>query len=161
MSTVVVVLDPKGDSSELGQHGHLVMRRQIRAICTALIAVGWLLTCVTQTAAQDPVLQEALAALEAGDYPKTLSMLKPLAEQGNAEAQFYLGRMYAEGRGITKDDVDAMRCDGIARQPTKASRRLSSTSESCTTPVRITRRRCLGCERLPNKATQGPSTTWG
>ena len=32
-----------------------------------------------------------------------LNALKEIAEQGNAEAQFSLGRMYTEGKGVPRD----------------------------------------------------------
>ena len=41
------------------------------------------------------------------DYVTALRNLKPLAEEGNARAQYYLGRMYAFGNGVQKDSVRA------------------------------------------------------
>jgi len=43
-----------------------------------------------------------LAAYLAGDYQTALEEFLPLAEQGHARAQFYLGRMYDKG----EDEVD-------------------------------------------------------
>jgi TPR repeat protein len=47
--------------------------------------------------------EEGRAAYERGDYATAIKKLRPLAEAGNAEAQFYLGAMYAEGRGVPQD----------------------------------------------------------
>jgi TPR repeat protein len=58
----------------------------------------------------------ALADLEAGkrayeqrDYRTALKELKPLAEQGNPEAQALLGLMYSLGRGVPFDVDQAMK----------------------------------------------------
>jgi TPR repeat protein len=38
-----------------------------------------------------------------GDYANAFKEWEPLAEQGDAVSQFYLGRMYADGQGVTQD----------------------------------------------------------
>lgn len=47
--------------------------------------------------------QHAETAYLAGDYPQALRILKPLAEQGDAEAQYILGYMYYYGQGVESD----------------------------------------------------------
>lgn len=47
-------------------------------------------------------------AFKRGDYATALRELRPLAEQGNANAQYRLGLMYANGRGVPKDDTQAV-----------------------------------------------------
>ena len=47
--------------------------------------------------------EEGRAAYARGDYSNALHLLRPLAEQGIAEAQFNLGRMYRDGQGLPKD----------------------------------------------------------
>jgi len=42
---------------------------------------------------------DASAAYARGDYDTAIQQLKPLAEQGNAEAQSRLGWMYENGEG--------------------------------------------------------------
>ena len=54
-------------------------------------------------AGQEPTLQE-------------VSDIRALAEQGNAEAQFALGRMYAEGLGVAQDEADALAWYGRAAE---------------------------------------------
>jgi TPR repeat protein len=46
-------------------------------------------------------------ALQVGDFETALQEFLPLAEQGKADAQFYLGTMYANGNGVIKDAVIA------------------------------------------------------
>jgi len=40
---------------------------------------------------------------------ETADALRVLAEQGNADAQFTLGVMYDNGRGVPQDDTEAVR----------------------------------------------------
>jgi len=46
---------------------------------------------------------EGMAAYDRGDYATAIRELRPLAEQGNADAQFNLGVMYANGLGGPQD----------------------------------------------------------
>jgi hypothetical protein len=45
--------------------------------------------------------------LDKGNYAAALEQLKPLAEVGNSDAQMLMGKMYANGKGVLKDDVQA------------------------------------------------------
>ena len=49
------------------------------------------------------------AAYERGDYVTALKELRPLAEQGDAEAQIGLARMYFLGQGVSQDYDKAMK----------------------------------------------------
>lgn len=42
-------------------------------------------------------------AYEDGDYGKALEAWLPLAEAGDAEAQFWIGRLYSHGKGVEQD----------------------------------------------------------
>jgi methionine-S-sulfoxide reductase len=53
-------------------------------------------------------LEEGNAAYIRGDYPTAERLLRPLAEQGNATAQFDLGGMYHRGRGVPQDYAAAL-----------------------------------------------------
>jgi uncharacterized protein len=48
-------------------------------------------------------LQDANIAYEKGDYATALRLIRPLAEQGSADAQTTLGFMYANGQGVPQD----------------------------------------------------------
>jgi len=54
-------------------------------------------------------LDEGQAAYQAQDYQKALHILKPLAEQGNSQAQAMLGLMYDNGHGVNKDPAVAFK----------------------------------------------------
>ncbi len=47
--------------------------------------------------------EAGMAAIERGDYGAALRELRPLAEQGHAQAQYKLGRMYRAGVGVPRD----------------------------------------------------------
>ena len=67
------------------------------------------LACVALIASAAPA-QDFDAGKEAykrGDYAAALSEWRPLAEQGNAQAQHQLGYMYLRGRGVARDDIQA------------------------------------------------------
>ncbi len=51
---------------------------------------------------------EGVAAYNRGDYATTLREWRPLAEQGNAKAQFFLGIMYDKGKGVPQDYAEAV-----------------------------------------------------
>ncbi|MCW8965016.1 MAG: hypothetical protein OQL16_14570 [Gammaproteobacteria bacterium] len=48
-------------------------------------------------------LQEAIASFDRQEYPLAYQQLLPLAEQGNGEAQYYIGGMLVEGMGVSAD----------------------------------------------------------
>ena len=54
-------------------------------------------------------IDDAAAAYLRGDYAQTLKILRPLAEQGNVEAQYSIGLMYAEGQGVTQNHQEALK----------------------------------------------------
>src|SRR5215510_11489548 len=47
--------------------------------------------------------EEGMRAYQSGDYPTAVSALLPLAQQGDARAQFLLGALYAQGHGVPQD----------------------------------------------------------
>jgi TPR repeat protein len=53
--------------------------------------------------------EAGLAAFEAEDYVKAFELLKPLAEQGNAEAQCIIGSIYDLGLGIESNALEAVK----------------------------------------------------
>ncbi len=54
-----------------------------------------------------PGLEEADAAYKRVDYETALRELRPLANQGNAEAQYNLGVVYDKGLGVPRDYTEA------------------------------------------------------
>ena len=59
-------------------------------------------------------LEEGNGAYMHGDYATAERLLRPLAEQGNATAQFDLGGMYYHGRGVPQDYAAALTWYGKA-----------------------------------------------
>lgn len=53
-------------------------------------------------------IREGREAYQRGDFAAAFRELEPLAEQGNAEAAFYLGYMYAHGQAVTRDYKEAV-----------------------------------------------------
>ncbi len=64
--------------------------------------------------AQD--IHKSRAALERGDYAAALREWRPLAEQGDAVAQFNLGTMYQLGRGVRQNHAEAIKWYRLAAQ---------------------------------------------
>ena len=52
---------------------------------------------------------DAIAAQNKGDYVTAFEGFMKLAEQGNAGAQYNLGVMYGQGRGVTQDYKEAFK----------------------------------------------------
>ena len=65
-------------------------------------------------------VDEAVAALERGDYATAMEGFRVHAEQGNAIAQHNLGVMYADGLGVLKDDTEAVRWYRLAAEQGQA-----------------------------------------
>ncbi|TDL88026.1 redoxin family protein [Meridianimarinicoccus aquatilis] len=63
--------------------------------------------------AQD--LQKGIAAYGRSDFEVALQELRPLAEQGDAYAQYFLGFMYLNGDGVSKDEAEARRLLQLAK----------------------------------------------
>ncbi len=73
--------------------------------------------------------EEAVSAYRAEDYARAIELFRPFAEQGTnaadykyaAAAQFNLGVMYDNGRGVEEDDVQAFRWFSLAADQGHAS----------------------------------------
>jgi len=64
------------------------------------------------------------AALQKGDYAAALREWTPLAERGDAVAQFNLGLMYYRGQGVRQDDKTALRWFRLAAEQGHAEAQL-------------------------------------
>ncbi|MDP6474566.1 MAG: tetratricopeptide repeat protein [Alphaproteobacteria bacterium] len=74
-----------------------------------MIAVGGSLLALALLLAQPALagFDEGMAAYKAGDYAAALPELRAAAEGGQARAQYALGTMYNEGRGVAPDSAVA------------------------------------------------------
>jgi uncharacterized protein len=72
--------------------------------CTLKAAVSALILAVgfAGSVAAGP-FEDGEAAFKRGDYATTMRLLRPLADQGNATAQYKLGVMYEEGHAVRQD----------------------------------------------------------
>lgn len=64
--------------------------------------------CLAAPVAAGP-LEDATAAYYRGDFSTALRTVRPLAEQGNAKAQYNLGVMYDKGQGVLQNYAEAMK----------------------------------------------------
>ena len=69
------------------------MKRLILSALFSILLVG--------TARAD--FDAGLAAYEEGDYAAALHEWRPLAEEGDLDARFYLGEMHLRGKGVERD----------------------------------------------------------
>jgi len=92
----------------------LIMKRLITFFCLALL-VG------TPAAVNADQLKEGTAAFKAGNYQKALELFKPLAEQGDVNAQYNLGLMYMAGQGVPEDHVLAHKWFNLSASRSKGT----------------------------------------
>jgi TPR repeat protein len=69
-----------------------------------VLAISTLLCCNAAVAG----LQEGYEALARKDYATAIKEYRPLAERGNAEAQYRIGRMYEFGQGYPQDKAQGI-----------------------------------------------------
>ena len=84
----------------------------MKRITTVLVTV--LSLAFTPVAGQD--FQKGMAAYRAADYATALQEWTPLAEAGDAQAQYNLGLMYRNGQGVLQDDAKAVRLYRLAAE---------------------------------------------
>jgi hypothetical protein len=93
--------------------------RLARGLVRSLASFGVLAVLACNASAAD--LEVGKNAYEAGDYQTALAEFLPLAEQGNADAQYNLGLMYNNGIGVPQDYAEAMRLYRIAAKQGQAN----------------------------------------
>jgi TPR repeat protein len=83
----------------------VLMRRYVLPLLLVLTYVSGMWT---ESASAAQSLEEAELAYDRGDYTQAARLFSPLAEQGVASAQFYLGLMHERGRGVRQDHFTAL-----------------------------------------------------
>jgi len=68
----------------------------------AAVAALILAVALARSVAAGP-LEDALDAAEHHDYATAIGRWRPLADQGEVDAQYNLGVMYDKGQGVTRD----------------------------------------------------------
>jgi TPR repeat protein len=88
-----------------------VLKRKEGGTVLKSFLAGMVVTVVMASAALAGPYDDGLAAYNRNDYATALSLIRPLAEQGNgseqARCQYLLAVMYQEGRGVPQDYVEA------------------------------------------------------
>ena len=80
--------------------GEYALKKLLLTLILVLINIG------TTSAAP---IDEASAAYDKKDYERALKLLKPLAVQGNVDAQYLLSRLYQDGKGVPQDYEEALK----------------------------------------------------
>ena len=108
-------------------------------------------------------LQEGYDAVSRGDKEQALQELRTRAEGGNARAQVVIGILYAEGRGVPKDEQESVRWYKLAaaQGEAKAQRRVGYHYAVGRGAPRIIRKRYVGIVSRRSRAMQTLNTTWG
>jgi TPR repeat protein len=83
---------------------------------TRLISSLLLATLIATPFTANAGLNEGLAAYDKAEYATALKELTPLAEEGNAKAQYRLGKMFNLGQGVPPDKKEAAKWFHMAAQ---------------------------------------------
>lgn len=79
-----------------------------RVFCVLLLVLSSAAGTSLPSFAAATSLEEAEFVYERGEYTQAARLFSPLAEQGVASAQFYLGLMHEKGRGVRQDYPTAL-----------------------------------------------------
>jgi len=126
---------------------NLTSKHAVTAIILALSVIA--------PAAAGP-LDDADAAIKRRDYATAVRLIRPLAEQGDASAQYNLGVFYDNGLGVPQDKVRAyMWLNLSAAQGREGAAAFRDLIARRMTPAQIEEAQKLTREWKPNK--QSPS----
>lgn len=78
--------------------------RTMKLTLNRALAILILVLSFTDTVTAGP-LEDADAAVKRRDYATAVRLIRPLAEQGNANAQYTLGVFYDNGLGVPQDQI--------------------------------------------------------
>ncbi len=81
-----------------------------------LLVLAWALASAPSAHAQDSGrFQTGFDAYKKGDFATAIYYWRPLAENGDVQAQFNIGIMYLYGQGVKVDVAEAVKWFSIAR----------------------------------------------
>ena len=66
------------------------------------VVIGAMLHTSAATPVPADQLNDSITAFEMQEYDKAMGLIKPLAEQGDPEAQYFMGTFYWYGSGVTR-----------------------------------------------------------
>jgi hypothetical protein len=87
-----------------------------RHLRVAHLVYGTCLLLISAAALGASTLDEGLKAYESGDYQTAIEKWQALIEQGSPDGLFYLGVMYAGGKGLAQDKAKAFQLYSEAAQ---------------------------------------------
>lgn len=94
------------------------------------------------------------------DYATALKEFKPVADQGNPDAQFMLGYMYASGKGVLQDYIRAhMWFNLSASQGNERAMESRDKIAKAMTPQQIAEAQNLARQWKPEESKEGSTTT--
>jgi len=97
-------------------------------------------------------LEDANAAIRKRDYATAVRLFRPLAEQGDANAQYNLGVLYDNGLGVPQDRVRAyMWLNLAAMQGRESAATIRDLVARLMTPVQISEAQKMAREWKPTK----------
>ena len=76
----------------------------LKSLCLGALMAA----CLCGPASSAP-FEDGQTAFDRGDYAAAIQILRPLAEHGDARAQYMMGLAYCEGRGVPQDYAEAVR----------------------------------------------------
>jgi len=121
-----------------------------RALATVLLSLSFAIPVLAGP------LEDANAAIKRRDYATAVRLNRPLAEQGNANAQYNLGTFYDNGLGVPQDKVRAYMWFSLsAAQGREGAAALRDLIARRMTPAQIAEAQKLAREWKSN--TQSPS----
>ena len=125
-----------------------------RTLKHAIAAILLMLSFATPVVAGP--LEDANAAIKRRDYATAVRLIRPLAEQGDANAQYILGVFYDNGLGVPQDKVRAYMWFNLsAAQGREGAAAFRDLIARRMTPVQIAEAQKLAREWKP--FTQSPS----
>src|SRR5260370_18661598 len=108
---VCEIVDPLSDNYPVTTAYLLVIEPNQGQSCQTMKLKCAIAAIVLTSAFAAPVaagtFEDAVDALARGDYAKTLRLIRPLANDGDAAAQYNLGLLYMAGQGVQQDSAAA------------------------------------------------------
>lgn len=102
--------------------------------------------------------EDGLAAYQRNDYAKSLQLLRPLAERGDARAQYLVGRQYQFGQAVKPDRAEAFywykRAEAKGHQEAKLFRLLLEKRWKITAAEKRRAEHKLAADRAPKPKPQ-------
>ena len=97
-------------------------------------------------------LQKGWTAYQSGNFATALREWRPLAEKGNADAQYLVGGMYATGQGVIRDWVFAHMWGNLAASNgNEGGGKLRDAAATKMTPSQLEKAQDLARKCVPKK----------